>query len=134
MDVGSSKSLIAQNELNRIKSSPVRYKIQTEISKNSFKLGNKTTKSSNCLALYLKAPAYMDDISVVFDIVLVDIPELLRPDVLEDYVIFADTVNSQLVDALRSRTPTVLFSIANDGQCRLSGRKIIFSHNYRSLA
>ena len=45
----------------------------------------------------------MNDIHVVYDIVLVDVPALHEIDVLEEHGIFEDTINNQLVEAQRVR-------------------------------
>ena len=46
-------------------------------SHSSFKFGDKTVNSCECIELYLRAPEFMYDILEVYNIVPVDVPALL---------------------------------------------------------
>ena len=99
MDLGATKPVIGQMSTNALMNTQVRTSMPMYKLDRSFRFSDDTVKSRGNIELYLKTPTHIFDIPVVFDVEPVDVLDLVGPDVLDAYELFADTVHKRLVNA-----------------------------------
>ena len=97
VDIGAPRSVIGKLQLNLLLLKIGKKFIPRMKSITSFRFGHVTVRSVGKIEMSLKTPASIRSISVLMDIVPVDIPALLGLDVLDGESLYADNVTNRLV-------------------------------------
>ena len=96
-DIGAPRSVVGRIQLNRVLANLGRKNIPCIASKTFFRFGDVTVRSQGKIQIAMETPANVRPISVLLDIVPVDVPALLGLDVMDGECIYADNVINRLV-------------------------------------
>lgn len=94
VDIGASRSVFRFLDLKKIYGEAFP---SLQPSKNNFRFGNQVELSIGAVCLFLGTPPFIRVILVRADVASVDVPPLLRLDVLDLLLLVADTVTNRLV-------------------------------------